>query len=107
MKSTIVMLSLIVSANLFASGDTSPFAMSSFGTVIYLGTTFASTTGPVFRHKLQAQAVINDAQEMMQTGSISLLLSEKIQEAQNLNDGLSESEALDVLIEAAEKALAN
>lgn len=107
MKSTIIMLSFVLSANVFATGDTSPFAASSFSTIIYLGTTFESTTGPAFPHKMEAQAVLNDAQEMMQTGFVSILLLEKIQETQKLNAGLSESEALDILIESAQTIIAN
>ena len=56
---------------------------------------------------MEAQAVLNDAQEMMQTGFVSILLLEKIQETQKLNAGLSESEALDILIESAQTIIAN
>ena len=99
MKFTIVMLSLIVSTNVFAFAEVSLQSQMSSVTTLIL------TSGPV--HKVQAAAVINDAQEMLQTGAVSLFLSQKIQEVQSQNAGLSEAEALDILIESAQSALSN
>ncbi len=102
MKFAIVMLYMVVSANVFAFGENKISVSTNFS---LLGT-MISTSGPA-GHKVQAEAVLNDAQEMLQTGSVSLFLSQKIQEVQNENDGISESEALDILIEASQVALAN
>ena len=98
MKSTIVMLSLVFSVNAFAS---------TLAPTIWTSVT-AGIAGVVVTSnaKVQSLAVLNDAQEMLNTGRTSLFLSQKIQETQDLNEDLSEVEALDILIESAQNILA-
>ena len=93
MKFTIAMLSLVLSANVFA-----------FSLVSTAGVSISSEVLPA--EKIQATLVLNDAQEMLNNGGVSLFLSQKLQETQDLNDGLSEAEALDILIESAQTILA-
>lgn len=101
MKFTIAMFSLIISANLFAYSVTDLSAITSISPLL----SSATTSGG--KQKLQADAILNDAQEMLQSGQISIYLFQKIKETQNINRGISESEALDILIEASQVALAN
>ena len=49
--------------------------------------------------------ILNDYNDMLQTGEASVFLSQKIKEVQTLDNDLSDFEALDILIEAAESAL--
>ena len=94
MKFTIVMLSLALSANVFAFSSINISEATSF-----------SGMEDEFP-KAQANLVIKDSQQMFQTGVVSLFLSQKIQEIQNQNEGVSEAEALDILIETAQDFLA-
>ena len=89
MKFTIVTLSLILSTNLFAKSVYEASELSLFTSYL----------------KVQAEYVIEDTQEMLQSGRISILLSQKIKEIQAANQDLSDAEALDILIETAEKVL--
>ena len=99
MKFTIAMLSLVVSANVFAFS----IGYSTVGTVITPAISTAGIQGDL--PKLQANAVLSDTQEMLQTGVASLFLSQKIRETQALNNDISEEEALDILIESAQEIL--
>lgn len=99
MKFTIAMLSLVITANVFAYSVTDISALTSISPLL----SSATTSGGM--QKIQADAVLNDAQEMLQTGEASLFLSQKIKETQDLNAGVSEIEALDILIESAQEVL--
>lgn len=99
MKFTIAMLSLVISANVFAYSITDSSVLTSASPLL----STATTSGGL--QKVQANAVINDAQEMLQTGEASSFLSQKIKETQDLNEGVSESEALDILVESAQYIL--
>lgn len=99
MKFTIAMLSLVVSANVFAYSITDSTVLTSASPFLSSATTSGSLG------KAQANAVINDAQAMLQTGETSSFLSQKIREVQESNAGASESEALDILIESAQSLL--
>ena len=99
MKFTIAMLSLVVSANVFAYSVVDSSVLLSASPIL----SSATTSGGL--PKIQANAVLNDAQEMLQTGNASLFLSQKISETQDLNEGISEVEALDILIESAQEIL--
>lgn len=103
MKSTIVMLTLILSTNLFA--NSSIYAVNNLlvGSTLIPILTSASVSGAY--EKAEATVLLNDAQEMLQNGNVSLFLSQKIQEVQNLNVDISEVEALDILIESAHISL--
>ena len=99
MKFTIAMLSLVISANVFAYSVTDVLVLTSASPLL----SSATTSGGI--QKVQADAVLNDAQEMLQSGEVSVFLSQKLQETQDLNKGISEAEALDILIESAQKIL--
>ena len=99
MKLTIAMLTLVLSANVFAA-SVLPYSVWGLSTTATVWIT--STTD----FKVQAAAILNDSQEMLNTGNASLFLSQKIQETQSLNEGISEAEALDILIESAQSVLA-
>ena len=99
MKFTIAMLSLVISANVFAYSITDSSVITSASPLL----STATTSGGL--QKVQANAVINDAQEMLQSGQTSSFLAQKIKETQDLNEGASESEALDILIESAQSIL--
>ena len=103
MKSTIAILSLIVSANVFALSTTYAVNNVLAGTTIVPLLSSASSSGAF--EKAQATILLNDAQEMLQSGNVSLFLSQKIQEVQDLNTDISEVEALDFLIESAQVSL--
>jgi hypothetical protein len=99
MKFTIAMLALVVSANVFAYSITDSSVLTSASPLL----STATTSGGL--QKVQANAVLNDAQEMLQTGEASSFLSQKIKETQDLNEGASEAEALDILVESAQSIL--
>ena len=105
MKSTIAILSLIVSANVFALNVTYAINNVLVGTTLVPVLSSATSSG-VYK-KEQDTMLLNDAQEMLQNGNISIFLSQKIQEVQDLNVGLSEVEALDILIESAQVSLSH
>lgn len=99
MKSLIAMLALAVSANVFAYSITDSTVLTSVSPLL----SSATTSGGL--QKVQANAVINDAQDMLQSGEASSFLSQKIQETKDLNEGISDSEALDILLNSAESIL--
>lgn len=99
MKFAIAMLSLAITANVFAYSITDSTVLTSVSPLL----SSATTSGGL--QKAQANAVINDAQEMLQTGETSSFLSSKIRETQDLNAGISDSEALDILINSAQEIL--
>jgi hypothetical protein len=99
MKSLIAVLALAVSANVFAYSITDSSVLTSVSPLL----SSATTSGEL--QKVQANAVINDAQEMLQTGETSSFLAQKIKETQDLNEGASETEALDILINSAQSIL--
>lgn len=102
MKTLLMSLILLASFNSMANQRTTE------GTALVTSGPFmlshTSTTGHKIR-KMEAVAVINDAQEAMQSGKISVLLGMKINETMNANLELSEVEALELVIESAESIL--
>lgn len=93
------MLSLVFSANVFAySIVDSSVVISAIPLLIS-----ASTSGAY--DAKQAAVVINDSQEFFQSGKLSAFLGQKIKDAQVVNPGASEEEALDMLINEAEAIL--
>lgn len=99
MKTTIAMLSLVLSANVFAYSITDSSVLTSASPLL----SSATTSGGY--QKAQANLVMNDAQEFMQSGRLSAFLSQKIAEAQAINEGASEADALEMLINEAESIL--
>ena len=92
MKLFISMLSLVFTVNVFALST-----VSTGGTSI--------STVVLQDKKVQATLVLNDAQEMIDSGRVSIFLSEKLIQTQSKLEGVSESEALDILIESAHSIL--
>lgn len=99
MKFTIALLALVISANVTAKAVGHATAITS---VIPMLSSSAVSGG---LPKLQANAILEDTQEMLQTGTASAFLSQKIRETQALNNDISEEEALDILIESAQEIL--
>lgn len=99
MKFTIAMLSLVVSANVFAYSIADSTVITSASPLLSTMTT--SGTVP----EKQAAMVLNDSQEFIQSGKMSAFLGQKIKDAQAVNAGASAEEALDMLINEAESLL--
>lgn len=99
MKLTIAILSLVVSANVFAYSLADSSVLSSATPLLS-----SATTSGAFNAK-QAALVLNDTQEFMQSGNLSAFLGQKIKDAQALNEGTSQEDALDMLINEAEALL--
>lgn len=99
MKSLIAVLAIAISANVHA--------YSSGAVTFYISAspllTSATTSGGV--QKAEANAIINDAQELMQSGNASIFLAEKIQLAKDVNPGASDADALEMLLNEAESIL--
>jgi len=55
--------------------------------------------------KTEATQVINDSQEFMQSGVISVFLNQKINEIQNLDQDLSLEDAIDLIVDSAKAKL--
>lgn len=103
MKTTLAILSLILSANVLASDVAYSSADSSVLTTAGPMLSSATTSGTL--PEKQAQMVLNDAQDFMQDGQMTAFLSQKIKEVQELNKDASQSEALDLLIAEADSIL--
>jgi hypothetical protein len=93
MKSMLIVTALVImSGNVFASSVVqtalAPFATSAL-----------TTLGPAFK---QAQIIVNDAQEYLQTGTATTFLAQKISEIQAEDSAISDSEALEILLENAQ-----
>ena len=99
MKFSITTLSLLLSVNAFA------YSLADSTVLTTASPLLTSVTSSGGLEKAQANIVLNDAQELMQSGKMSVFLSQKIREVQNANAGSSEEEALDVLINTAESLL--
>lgn len=98
MKIAIVLLSLVMATNVFANS----VAESTLMTSLSPGLTSLSLSA---QHKAAAQ-ILNDAQELIQDGTMSAFLEQSIKEVQNKN-AVSEGEALDILISHSQEVLAN
>ncbi|AUN97804.1 hypothetical protein DOM21_12305 [Bacteriovorax stolpii] len=99
MKKTIALIALALSANVFAYSITDSTVLTSASPLLS-----SATTSGEFQ-KAQANIVLNDAQEYMQSGRLSAFLSQKIADAQAINEGASESDALEMLLNEAESIL--
>jgi hypothetical protein len=76
---------------------------------VYIGTfDFSNTlllTSLINDPHKEAIQVINDSQEFIQSGDMSVLLDQKINEAQKINQDLSVEDALDLIVASAEAKL--
>ncbi|MEA9357720.1 hypothetical protein SHI21_15930 [Bacteriovorax sp. PP10] len=97
MKFAIVMMTLLVSANVFAYSITDSTVLTS----ILPSISSASTTGGY----PEALQVVNDAQEFLQSGAIHPKLAERINILQDNNSALSTGEAVDMLLARAEEII--
>lgn len=95
MKFTIAILSLVLSANVLAYSVPTP--------TLFVTEATLSTSG--LKLLKQAEMVLNDSQEFIQTGNLTAFLGQKIKDTQSLNAGISKEEALDLLISDAESQL--
>jgi hypothetical protein len=96
MKIALILLSFVtITANLFAAS----FIQPSDGT----SASSANISGGM--GKLQAAIILNDAQQLIQTGKVSILLAQKIKDVQATNTEISESEALEIVVVRAEEIL--
>lgn len=101
MKSLIAVIALVVSANSFA------YSLAD-STVLTIASPFlssATTSGGL--QKAEANKVIRDAQDFMQTGEASVSLLAKISMIQGSDDSISADDAVGLLIEDAQAVLAN
>lgn len=95
MKSLIVILSLAISVNVFANS----VAQTSMSPL------FSSAATSLGYAEKQAALILDDVQAYMQTGEASTFLSQKILEAQEINDGASEADAVEMLVNEAQTIL--
>ena len=99
MKSLIAVLALTVSANVFAYSIADSTVLTSASPFL----TSATTLGGL---KAEANQVINDAQDLMQTGEASAFLAEKIKLVQESDASIADMEAVEILVEEAQTILA-
>ena len=103
MKTAIALLSLVITANVFASEVAYSSADSSVLTTAGPMLSSATTSGSI--PEKQARMLLNDAQDLIQDGKMSAFLNQKIKEIQAQDTDASESDALDLLINQAEALL--
>lgn len=99
MKALIAVLTLAVSANVFAYSVVDSTQLVSVSPILSVMTSSGGLEDK------QAAVVLNDAQEYLQSGNMSSFLSQKIKEVQDLNAGASEADAVDMLVDAANDIL--
>lgn len=99
MKKMIALLTIVISTNIFAYSLVDSTLLTS--ALPLLSSASTSDTTP----EKQAQIVLNDAQAFFQDGSLSVFLSQKIKDAQSINKGISEADALEMLINEAQAIL--
>ena len=99
MKLTIAMFSLVLSANVFAYSLGDSTVLTSAAPLL----SSVSTSGGL--EKAEANLVLNDAQELSLSGTMSVFLSQKINEVQEINNEASVADALEVLVSEAEAIL--
>jgi hypothetical protein len=99
MKLSLTILSLVLSANVSAYSLADSSVLTSATPLLS-----SATTSGAFNAK-QAALVLNDTQEFIQSGKMSAFLGQKIKDAQALNEGASQEDALDMLINEAEALL--
>ncbi len=99
MKTTIAILSLILSMNTFAYslGDSTVIT----GATPFL--TSATTTGPL--PEKQAEIILNDSQEYFQSEKLSSFLGQKIKDLKASDESLSDDDAIDLLVNEARQIL--
>ena len=97
MKALTLLLSLSFSVSAFSYSIGDSTVLTSMAPTLSTYTTFGET-------EINARKIMDDAQELIQSGEASPFLAQKIREVQDAQ-GSSESEALDFLINESENIL--
>ena len=97
MKTFIIMLSVVVSANVFAKQPQSVHATSAITMIMTLTSSGMKPFG-------KAQEIVMNVNEYHQSGVLSLELAQQVEDIQSLHD-VSEEEAIDMLSVIAEDIL--
>lgn len=104
MKSLIAILVFSVSASAFSFDGSMNLPAPTLITSSPLTLIAVTSDASGLRLKADAVAILNDSQELMQSGAMSVSLHEKIKSVQE-EAQVSESEALDMLIAFAEEVI--
>jgi hypothetical protein len=110
MKFSLVVLSLVVSANVFAYEATQVSVGITLAPFVATGAALGGTTlglassSGAFDQK-RAVVILDQSQEFIQTGKLPTYLAQQIKNLQTISPELSQEEALDMLIEASENVL--
>lgn len=110
MKSLIVMATLLISTSAFSSDFLGNSTLGTFApTALITGVSWTTLNCDQYANcnKKAALLLMNDSQDLIQTGKASPALSQMIQTVQKQNEGISELEALDLLINDAQTILEN
>lgn len=99
MKTTIALLTIVLSANVMAYSITDSTVLTSATPLLS-----SATTSGGFAEK-QAALVLNDSQEFFQSGKLSAFLAQKVSEVQSEVSDASVEEAVDLLVNEAESIL--
>lgn len=98
MKKLIAIVTVILSVNSFAAS----FVGTTLLPTQSLALSSVSTAGNVQK---EAAQVINDSQELIQSGKMSAFLNQKIKDIQSQDSSVSDQDALDALISVSEQIL--
>ena len=98
MKKLIAIATLALSVNAFSAS----FVGTTLLPTQSLALSSVSTSGNVQK---EAAQVLNDSQELIQSGKMSAFLSQKIKDIQAQDSSVSDSEALDALLSVSEQIL--
>jgi hypothetical protein len=98
MKKLIAIATLVLSVNAFSAS----FVGTTLLPTQSLALLSVSTSGNVQK---EAAQVINDSQELIQSGKMTAFLGQKIKDIQGQDSTVSDSEALDALLSVSENIL--
>ncbi len=108
MKSLIAVMAIVVSANSFAYSvgySTVTTYQVGVGTSLVTAASLLSSSGEDLYGRKVSERIIQDSQEMMQTGEATPFLSQMIKETQDIFTEASEEESLGILVTRAEEIL--
>lgn len=98
MKKFIAIATLALSVNAFSAS----FVGTTLIPTQSLALSSVSTSGNIQK---EAAQVVNDSQELIQSGKMTAFLSQKIKDIQASDSSVSDSEALDALLSVSEQIL--
>lgn len=110
MKSLIALIAIVASANSFAFSvgySTVTTYKIGVGTSLVTAATLLSSSGQDLYGRKVSERIIQDSQEMMQTGEATSFLSQMIKQTQEIYTDASDAESLGILVTRAEEILAN